>query len=76
MYFPDDLWKIIKDYQIDHKKHHHRKLKLCHKEIFSDHRPVYYKKVTGDFHQGWGIIQHGLILVNKIMKFLVGQTTD
>ena len=52
MYFPDDLWNIIKDYQIDHKKHHHRKLKLCHEQIFSDHRPVYYKKVILGFSPG------------------------
>ena len=34
--------------QIDYKKNHNRRLKLCHEQIFSDHRPVYYKKVTGD----------------------------
>ena len=54
MYFPDDLWNIIKDYQIDYKKNHHRKLKLCHGQIFSDHRPVYYKKVIGGFSPGIG----------------------
>ena len=52
MYFPDDLWNIIKDYQIDYKKNHHRKLKLCHEQIFSDHRPVYYKKVILGFSPG------------------------
>ena len=54
MYFPDDLWNIIKDYQIDYKKNHNRRLKLCHGQIFSDHRPVYYKKVTGGFSPGIG----------------------
>ena len=28
MYFPDDLWNIIKEYQIDYKKNHHRKFKI------------------------------------------------
>ena len=54
MEFPDDLWKVIKDYQIDYKKNHNRRLKLCHEQIFSDHRPVYYKKVTGGFSPGIG----------------------
>ena len=27
MYFPRELWRTIKDYQIDYKKHHWRKYK-------------------------------------------------
>ena len=54
MEFPDELWNIIKDYQIDYKKNHNRRLKLCHGQIFSDHRPVYYIKVTGGFSPGIG----------------------
>ena len=29
MEFPDELWKIVKDYQIDHKKHHKRNMEPC-----------------------------------------------
>ncbi len=54
MELPDELWNLIKDYQIDYKKNHNRRLKLCHGQIFSDHRPVYYKKVTGGFSPGIG----------------------
>ena len=45
MELPDELWKIVKDYQIDHQKHHHKKLKLCHEQL-SLNRPFSLKKRT------------------------------
>jgi len=43
MELPDELWKIVKDYQIDHKKHHHKKLELCHEQLLFN-RPYSLKK--------------------------------
>ena len=45
MELPDELWKIVKDYQIDHQKHHSKKLKLCHEQLLLD-RPFSLKKRT------------------------------
>ena len=44
MELPDDLWKIVKDYQIDYKKHHTKKLRIVHDEMMET-RPVCYYAV-------------------------------
>ena len=43
MELPDELWKIIKDYQIEYKKHHINKLKNVHDELLKN-RPMYLRK--------------------------------
>ena len=53
MELPDELWKIVKDYQIDHQKHHHKKLKLCHEQL-SLNRPYSLKKRTLGLIRGIG----------------------
>ena len=45
MELPDELWNIVKDYQIDKKKHHSKKLKLCHEQLLLN-RPFSLKKRT------------------------------
>ena len=56
MYFPQELWRLIKDYQIEYKKHHINKLKICHNKLL-ENRPMYlrvfyaYARMT--FDQAW-----------------------
>ena len=45
MYFPEELWGIIKRFQIQYKLHHFKKLSRCHQELLrDDHRPRYKHK--------------------------------
>ena len=44
MYFIPELWRIIKDYQIEYKKHHSKKLLHCCNELMK-HRPLYEIKI-------------------------------
>ena len=44
MEFPDELWELIKDYQIDYKKNHTKKLRIVHDEMMET-RPVCYYAV-------------------------------
>jgi hypothetical protein len=41
MELPDELWKIVKDYQIDHKKHHKRNMEPCLEYIDGLYSEVY-----------------------------------
>ena len=44
MEFPDELWGLVKDYQLDYKKNHTKKLKIVHDEMMET-RPVCYYAV-------------------------------
>ena len=48
MELPDELWKIVKDYQIDHKKHHHKKLKIVHDEMMNT-RHFFTEKIIYEY---------------------------
>jgi len=56
MELPDELWRLVKDYQIEYKKHHINKLKIVHDELLKN-RPMYlkrflaYQRIT--FEQAW-----------------------
>ncbi len=41
MELPDELWKIVKDYQIDHKKHHKINMESCLDYIDGLYKEVY-----------------------------------
>ena len=41
MEFPDELWNLVKDYQIDHKKHHKINIEPCLEYIDGLYSEVY-----------------------------------
>ena len=47
MEFPDELWKIVKNYQIDYKKHHTKKLRIVHDEMMKTSPVCYYSVEIG-----------------------------
>jgi hypothetical protein len=46
MFFPDDLWSIIKDFQLDYKKYHKIKMKPILKVIKCDSLHEMYERWT------------------------------
>jgi hypothetical protein len=56
MELPDELWRLIKDFQIEYKKHHINKLKIVHDELLKN-RPMYLKKFIAyqrmTYEQAW-----------------------
>ena len=46
MEFPDELWNLIKCFQINYMKHHFLKLQTCHAELLKN-RPCYLKRFSG-----------------------------
>ncbi len=49
MYFPVELWSLIKDFQIEHKKHHINKLQKCLPKINYLFGPIYSRMSVVSF---------------------------
>ena len=75
MEFPDELWKIIKDYQIEYKRHHINKLKIVHNEIL-ENRPMYLRRFYGmermTFEQAFNFSWNDFVRRNQTINSVDG----
>jgi hypothetical protein len=75
MELPDELWRLVKDYQIEYKKHHINKLKIVHNELL-ENRPMYlkrflaYQRIT--FDQAWEFSWVDFVRDNKTIDAVDG----
>ena len=62
--FPDELWEIIKDYQIEYKKHHKKKFKdvvgliIFHKKLNESFSRNAFWDLTGQFRFHLGSFEY------------------